>query len=65
MKKGWTVIDAKKGVLRCDRCKDEVPIPLGSVDWVIGVIRAFGKGHRYCKPGRGCGQTTFMDRNAK
>jgi hypothetical protein len=52
-----TVVDAITQTMRCNVCKDEVPIPLGSLDWVAAVCLAFDKAHRACKgnPGR----TTF------
>ena len=41
-----TVCDAKTQTLRCMVCGDEVPIPLGAVDWVVAVMKAFSEAHR-------------------
>jgi len=57
MEKPRTVVDAATQTMRCDVCKDEVPIPLGSLGWVAAVCEAFDRAHRGC---RGVpGATTF------
>lgn len=45
------VVDAVGQCMRCKHCGEEVAILLGVVDWVTGVMKAFGKAHSRCKPG--------------
>lgn len=48
-----TVVDATTQTMRCNVCGDEIPMPLGDVDWVCAVMRAFTKAHRgNTHPGR-------------
>ena len=42
------MIDAVGQVVRCTRCGEEIPIPLGRLDWVGAVLRAFGKAPKEC-----------------
>jgi len=51
------IVDAVTQTMRCPKCKDEVPIPLGDVKWVAAVMMAFGEAHKDCN-GSG-GRTTF------
>jgi len=53
-----TVIDPGKQVLRCNICGDEFPIPLGHLDFVNKIFKAFDKEHKDCNgtPGK-----TFTD----
>lgn len=43
-----TIVDSTRQVLRCTRCGDEVPMPLGLIDWVVAYMKAFGKAHQRC-----------------
>jgi hypothetical protein len=47
-RKDHTVMDAAGQVLRCTRCGEEVPIPMGVIEWFAGYIRAFSKAHASC-----------------
>ena len=49
MKKSNTECDATTQIMRCLICGDEVPLPLGVVDWVADVLVAFDRAHRNCK----------------
>jgi len=44
------VMDATTQTLRCERCGEEVPIPVGVIDWFVGVTRAFSAAHADCEP---------------
>lgn len=57
VKKPLAVIDAGTQTMRCEVCKDEVPIPFGNLTWVADVCKAFDKAHRACN-GHG-GKTLF------
>ena len=35
--------------LHCLHCGEKFPFPLGMVDWVMGVMKAFGNAHKYCR----------------
>jgi len=48
-----TVLDTDKQVMRCMRCGEECPMPLGDVRWVAGVLKAFSAAHRACMKFRG------------
>lgn len=50
-RKDRTVVDAVTQTVRCEECGEEIPIPLGVIDWVTGVLAAFGKAHRECRKG--------------
>jgi len=45
------IVDANKSKLRCDECGREVPIPLGTIPWVTGVLELFDKAHKSCGKG--------------
>jgi len=60
-----TVLDAEKQVCRCTKCGDEVPIPLGVVEWVVGYLNAFVKAHRRCNTDPRPGRTRVSVRDAK
>lgn len=34
----------------CARCQESFPIPLGTTDWVVALLKAFDKAHRHCHP---------------
>lgn len=36
--------------LRCERCGETFPMPLGSPPWFAAVLDAFGAAHRGCVP---------------
>lgn len=57
------VVDATTQTMRCNTCGEEVPIPLGVLDWVTGVMLAFRKAHRECK--KGDGQRTYFSKPTK
>jgi len=46
-----TIVDATTQTVRCERCGEEIPIPLGSIDWVLAVMKAFERAHKTCKKG--------------
>lgn len=50
MKRDWIVIDFKiqPPVLKCLRCGDSVPQPLGLFDYVLGAMKGFSKAHSMC-----------------
>ena len=48
-KRDWIVADASTQTMRCEHCGEEIPIPLGDIDWVVSVMTAFDKAHRFCK----------------
>jgi len=48
-----TVCDAKTQTIRCEVCKDEIPLPLGSVDWVVRACNAFTRTHLNCNGRKG------------
>ena len=39
------VCDSSTGTVRCKICGDEIPIPLGDISWVCGVLGAFTGSH--------------------
>ena len=41
----WIEIDAETQTIRCLVCQEEIPIPLGCMDWVNGVVRAYKRAH--------------------
>ena len=49
-----TIVDAVRQEMRCEKCGDAVPIPLGAIPWVATVMQAFGEAHENCDgtPGR-------------
>ena len=49
------VLDAAHQVGRCEICGETIPIPLGSIPWVCGVIEAFCTAHKDCKGPREAG----------
>jgi len=49
MKNEEAIVDAETQTMRCPKCKDEVPIPLGTVAWVTDVMFAFSKAHKDCR----------------
>lgn len=53
------MVDAAAQTIRCTACKDEIPMPLGVMDWVLSVLKAFGNAHKYCKTGGEGGLTTL------
>jgi hypothetical protein len=57
-----TVCDAKTQTLRCTVCGDEVPIPLGTLSWVLAVMEAFSKEHSSSKHE---GRRTWFSGNVK
>lgn len=52
-----TVIDGGRGVMRCEVCGDEIPMPAGDIHWAASVMRAFQKAHE--PVGHQSGQTRF------
>ena len=48
-----TFCSADTQTLHCDKCGCHMAIPLGQMDFVCAVIRAFNKAHRHCRPGGG------------
>lgn len=44
-------IDSGTQALVCTHCQSVHPIPLGSLEFVCGVMKLFDKAHRGCKPG--------------
>ena len=57
-KKDNCVIDSLTQTMRCEKCGDEVPIPLGLVAWVCAVMRAFSAAHAGSEP-HAKGRTAF------
>ena len=51
--KDATVVDAITKTMRCEVCKEEVPIPLGKIDWTSSVMQAFVVAHRGCDGRKG------------
>lgn len=51
------IVDANKQVMRCIKCGDEVPIPLGVIPWVCAVTAAFDEAHKNCN---GQSDKTYM-----
>lgn len=39
------ICDANRQTMRCEVCGDEVPLPLGAVEYVVAVMRAFSREH--------------------
>ncbi len=52
----WVVCDSKTQTMRCEKCGDEIPLPLGTVPWFCGVAELMVKIHAHCdgKPGKTC-----------
>lgn len=50
MARKHVVVDAR-GMLTCLNCGEAIASPAGDVDWYLGVIRAFEKVHKGCRPG--------------
>lgn len=48
-----TVVDEQRGQVRCDRCKESIPLPRGVSIWVLQVLRGFRAAHRFCQEGGG------------
>lgn len=44
----WVIIDTSEHTIRCTRCGERIPMPVGPVRFVIAVGRAFAKEHGYC-----------------
>lgn len=40
-----TFVDADRQTMWCEVCGDEVPIPLGALDWAAAVMKAFADAH--------------------
>lgn len=49
--KPHAVIDANLQAMVCNHCGSKAPIPLGKIQYVCDVMKAWGKAHRTCKPG--------------
>ena len=45
------IVDASTQTVRCERCGEEIPIPLGTINWVLSVMKAFEREHKTCKKG--------------
>lgn len=45
------IVDPARQVVRCERCGEEIPIPLGTLAWVTGVTVAFDLAHKHCSSG--------------
>lgn len=43
------VIDPTTQTCRCLQCNEEIPLPLGRIEWVTGVLKSFSKVHKNCK----------------
>jgi hypothetical protein len=56
-----TVVDSATQTIRCERCGEEVPIPLGVVRWVTGVLEAFDAAHTGCRRGEDGTRTYFSE----
>lgn len=57
-KKDNTVIDAHTQTMRCEKCGEELPIPLGTMKWAVTVMKAFAEAHAGDEP-HARGRTRF------
>ena len=51
-------VDGENEEMVCDRCGCRLPVPLGDIRWVAGVLEAFERAHEGCSPGNP-GRTQF------
>lgn len=58
----WIIVSSENQEVRCQRCGDRIPFPLGTIDWVTGVLKAFNLAHQDCKPGGRNRRTWFAER---
>jgi hypothetical protein len=47
----YVVCDSVRGTIRCQHCGQEIPFPIGRVDAVVALIRAYVRVHAECQPG--------------